>query len=74
VLVEETGAEVVGRSAHQGPEVDGSTRLAGADLVGAQVGSFIEAIVVDTEGVDLVAEPVLSGRVRWGRDLSEGSP
>ena len=55
VLVEETGDEVVGRAAHQGPDVDDVVRLAGAD--GVARGRFVPATVVDTDGVDLVAEP-----------------
>jgi MiaB/RimO family radical SAM methylthiotransferase len=46
-----------GRGACQGPEVDGSTTLT-ALPGGAQVGDMIEAVVVATEGVDLVATPV----------------
>jgi ribosomal protein S12 methylthiotransferase RimO len=46
-----------GRAACQGPEVDGSTTLT-ALPGGAQVGDMIEAVVVATEGVDLVATPV----------------
>ena len=59
VLVEEIDEEqVVGRSAHQGPDVDGATLLTwpeGRDL--PVVGDFVAAVVVDAEGVDLVAEP-----------------
>ena len=58
VLVEEVSAEYVeGRAAHQGPEVDGSVRLTG-DPAEFRVGELVEAVVVDSEGVDLVAEPV----------------
>jgi ribosomal protein S12 methylthiotransferase len=52
VLVEQPGGE--GRAAHQAPEVDGSTTVAGA-----RVGEIVEAEVVASEGVDLVAVPVL---------------
>ena len=45
-----------GRAACQGPEVDGSTVLT-AVPAGARVGDMIEAVVVATEGVDLVATP-----------------
>jgi ribosomal protein S12 methylthiotransferase len=55
VLVEQSGAEVVGRAAHQGPDVDGTTRLTGTDDAVA-VGRFVPAFVVGSEGVDLVAE------------------
>jgi ribosomal protein S12 methylthiotransferase len=54
VLVEEVGDEVVGRAAHQGPEVDGQVRLVRAS--GVQRGRFVPAFVVDSDGVDLVAE------------------
>ena len=53
VLVEESAdGEVVGRAAHQGPEVDGSTYLLDS---GARVGALVRAEVVGTEGVDLHA-------------------
>ncbi|RYU12448.1 30S ribosomal protein S12 methylthiotransferase RimO [Nocardioides iriomotensis] len=53
VLVESVeDGEVVGRAALQGPEVDGCTTLVGSD---ARVGDLVTAVVVDTEGVDLVA-------------------
>ena len=51
--------EVVGRSAHQGPDVDGATVLAWpAGVAVPTVGSLVPARVVDAQGVDLVAEPV----------------
>ncbi len=64
VLVEEIEGEIVGRAAHQGPEVDGSTRLLpagpGFDRSSApaptQIGDLVQATVVGTEGVDLLAE------------------
>ncbi|WP_420313595.1 30S ribosomal protein S12 methylthiotransferase RimO [Actinopolymorpha alba] len=45
---------VEGRAAHQGPEVDGTTLVRGA--AGARPGTLLQARVVDTDGVDLVAE------------------
>jgi len=55
VLVEEvTDGEVVGRTAFQGPEVDGTTTLVGS---AAQVGDLVPAVVVKSDGVDLVASP-----------------
>lgn len=53
--VDEESGEVVGRAAHQGPDVDGVTLLTGVvdDLV---VGALVTAEVVGTEGIDLVAE------------------
>ena len=57
VLLETLDADQAeGRAACQGPDVDGSTTLT-AVPAGAQVGDMIEAIVVATEGVDLVASP-----------------
>jgi ribosomal protein S12 methylthiotransferase len=56
VLVEEvSGGYVEGRAAHQGPEVDGSVRLTG-DLASIKVGELVDAVVVGSEGVDLVAQ------------------
>jgi ribosomal protein S12 methylthiotransferase RimO len=46
-----------GRAASQGPEVDGSTTLTAVPAA-ARVGDMIEAVVVGTEGVDLVADPI----------------
>ena len=58
VLVEEhdedTG-EAVGRAAHQGPDVDGTTRLLDSDE-DTPVGATVLARVVATEGIDLIAE------------------
>lgn len=61
VLVEsvddsEDGDGVIGRGAHQAPETDGQVRLTGG--AGLSVGRMVEAKVVGTEGVDLVAEPL----------------
>jgi tRNA A37 methylthiotransferase MiaB len=54
--------EVEGRAEHQAPEVDGSTTLvSGAeavDLAALQPGDLVQARVISTEGVDLVATPV----------------
>ncbi len=55
VLVEDvTDGDVVGRTAAQGPEVDGTTSLVGSD---ARVGDLVPAVVVKSDGVDLVASP-----------------
>ena len=54
VLVEDISDGVVGRAAHQGPEVDGTTSL--VDLSGdVAVGDMVTAEVVGTDGVDLIA-------------------
>ena len=58
VLIEES-ATSEGRAAHQGPEVDGSTRFTsdGAPLLNAKVGSYIQGRVVASDGADLIAQP-----------------
>jgi MiaB/RimO family radical SAM methylthiotransferase len=48
---------VVGRAAHQGPDVDGITQLDPSDWPGLSVGDTVRALVVGTEGIDLVAQP-----------------
>jgi ribosomal protein S12 methylthiotransferase len=56
VLIEESADGTgEGRAAHQGPEVDGSTTVV-ALPAGARPGELWRARVVDSEGVDLVAE------------------
>jgi ribosomal protein S12 methylthiotransferase len=62
VLVEAVSADLhgpdapvaEGRCDHQGPEVDGTTRLPAGDHA---VGDLVPAVVVASEGADLVAEP-----------------
>jgi ribosomal protein S12 methylthiotransferase len=55
VLVERVdGRNAEGRAEHQGPEVDGVTTVLAAD--GLRVGDLVAAVVVDSDGVDLVAE------------------
>jgi tRNA A37 methylthiotransferase MiaB len=57
ILVEGvSGALPVGRAALQGPEVDGTTTLEGAPPTVA-VGDLVSAVVVASDGVDLVARP-----------------
>ncbi|MFF3250086.1 30S ribosomal protein S12 methylthiotransferase RimO [Actinacidiphila glaucinigra] len=58
VLVESVDEEegAVGRGAHQAPETDGQVILTSS--AGLKPGTFVAAKVVDTEGVDLVAEPL----------------
>jgi tRNA A37 methylthiotransferase MiaB len=58
VLVESVDGDTAeGRAAHQAPEVDGTTTLTGAATVA--VGDIVRARVVASDGVDLVAEPVV---------------
>ncbi len=54
---DEDEVNVVGRAAHQGPDVDGVTLLAPEDWPLVSVGDIVRATVVATEGIDLVAEP-----------------
>lgn len=42
-----------GRAAHQGPEVDGTTTFIGTEF---NVGAYIDAVVIDSIGADLVAK------------------
>jgi hypothetical protein len=53
VLVEGIDEGIEGRAEHQGPEVDGTTLVQGA--TDAQVGDLVTAVVVATDGVDLIA-------------------
>ncbi|SDG15481.1 ribosomal protein S12 methylthiotransferase RimO [Sinosporangium album] len=54
VLIEEDLGDggYEGRAAHQGPEVDGSVTVQGIGLVPGQI---VRAVVVDSEGADLIA-------------------
>jgi len=61
VLVEEADEDVIGRAAHQGPEVDGSVRL--VTRGGFTRGDLVDAIVSDCDGADLVATATLNQRV-----------
>ena len=55
VLIEEIGDEVVGRAAHQAPEVDGACLVLDSD--DAAIGDILRCRVVDSEGVDLIVRP-----------------
>ena len=48
---------VVGRAAHQGPDVDGVTYLHPAACADVAVGDIIPVRIVATEGIDLLGEP-----------------
>lgn len=67
VLVESVDPEegVYGRGEHQAPETDGQVLLTGG--TGLAVGRMVEAKVVGTEGVDLVAEP-LADPLGWSEE------
>jgi len=54
VLIEDAELQE-GRAAHQGPEVDGTTTFIGTDFA---VGQYVDAVVIDSMGADLVAEPL----------------
>jgi len=54
-LDDERGPSAHGRALHQGPDVDGTTRLPASGLA---VGDVVQARVVASEGVDLLAEPL----------------
>jgi len=53
-----------GRADHQGPEVDGTTRLTGHGHGDHAVGDLVPAVVVASEGADLVADPTGPGERR----------
>lgn len=54
VLIEDSELQE-GRAAHQGPEVDGTTTFIGTSFA---VGEYVDAIVIDSMGADLVARPL----------------
>ena len=54
VLIEDEELQE-GRAAHQGPEVDGTTSFIGTNF---KVGQYVEAVVTDSMGADLVAKPL----------------
>ncbi|RLL69176.1 30S ribosomal protein S12 methylthiotransferase RimO [Streptomyces sp. Z26] len=55
-----------GRGAHQAPETDGQVLLTGSGSHAPVVGRMVEARVVATEGVDLVAELLTGGSEEAG--------
>ena len=56
--IDEDTDELTGRAAHQGPDVDGATILRLRPRTQAPaVGQIIAAVVLDTDGIDLIAEP-----------------
>ena len=55
VLIEDAEAGE-GRAEHQGPEVDGTTAIVGREKF--RVGEYVEAVVTDSAGADLIAMPV----------------
>ena len=54
VLIEDRELQE-GRAAHQGPEVDGTTTFIGTNFA---VGQYVDAVVIDSMGADLVAEAI----------------
>ena len=56
VLIEEPGN--IGRSRHQGPEVDGNTTVISKNELA--IGDFIQGKVIDSAGVDLIVEEISS--------------
>jgi ribosomal protein S12 methylthiotransferase RimO len=54
VLIEDKELQE-GRAAHQGPEVDGTTSFIGSDF---EVGQYVDAVIIDSMGADLVARPI----------------
>jgi len=58
-LADKVDAEIIAqrveRAAHQGPEVDGTTTFIGTNFA---VGQYVDAVVIDSMGADLVAKPL----------------
>ena len=54
VLIEDAELQE-GRAAHQGPEVDGTTSFIGTNYA---AGEYVDAVVIDSMGADLVARPL----------------
>ncbi|MCI2240303.1 30S ribosomal protein S12 methylthiotransferase RimO [Paenibacillus sp. TRM 82003] len=59
VVDEDGDPHVVGRAAHQGPEVDGETELDLPPGARAAVGDVVRARVTGVSGADLLAEPLV---------------
>jgi ribosomal protein S12 methylthiotransferase RimO len=59
VLIEDEETQE-GRAEHQGPEVDSTTFIStpGRPTSGYKVGQYVDAVVVDVAGADLVAQPL----------------
>ena len=55
VLIEDEESQE-GRAEHQGPEVDGSTFVRGRAKY--KVGEYVDAIITEVAGVDLIAVPL----------------
>jgi ribosomal protein S12 methylthiotransferase RimO len=60
VLIEEADQEIIGRAAHQGPEVDGNVSLTGARV---KPGDLVDALVCDSDGADLLARAIADKQV-----------
>jgi ribosomal protein S12 methylthiotransferase RimO len=58
VLIEDIDPEtgITGRTPFQGPEADGTTTLTG--LTNPRIGQLVQARIIDSEGVDLIAEAI----------------
>jgi ribosomal protein S12 methylthiotransferase len=66
VLIEAVDEEIVGRAAHQGPEVDGNVCLMTSEPVAR--GDLVDAVIGDSAGVDLLASMTADqGRVSTQR-------
>lgn len=59
VLIEDEAAQE-GRAEHQGPEVDTSTFITspGRPTAGYKIGDYVDAVVTEIAGADLVAQPL----------------
>jgi MiaB/RimO family radical SAM methylthiotransferase len=59
VLIEDEETQE-GRAEHQGPEVDTTTFITvpGRPHAGYKIGNYVDAVVIDVAGADLVAQPI----------------
>lgn len=66
LLIERIDGDLIeGRGAHQGPEVDGVTYLESSREVTTEshrVGQYLDAVVVASDGADLIARPSLQAK------------
>ncbi len=53
--VDDDTGEILARAAHQGPDIDGATILTGDWAAAPEVGDLLDAVVVGTQGLDLLA-------------------
>ena len=58
LITDREDGQWVGRAEHQAPEVDGAVIMASSSSADLRVGALVAALVIGTDGADLVAEVV----------------